>query len=68
MSIAEYDVAPDGHFLMWRAIAPPQGSPDPLLLRTRRSIVLTEDGRTYAANYQQMRTRQFLVEGLRLAS
>jgi hypothetical protein len=68
MSIAGYDVAPDGHFLMWRAIAPPQSPPDPLLLRTRPSIVLTEDGRTDAANYQQMRTRVFLVEGLRLAS
>ena len=29
------------------------------------AIVFTQDGRTYAANYQQIRTRLFLVEGLR---
>ena len=45
----------------WLTLRPP----DPLLLRARPSIVFTQDGRTYAANYQQMRTRLFLVEGLR---
>ena len=45
----------------WLTLRPP----DPLLLRTRPSIVFTQDGRTYAANYQQIRTRLFLIEGLR---
>ena len=45
----------------WLTLHPP----DPGLLRRRPSFVFSRDGRTYAANYQQIRTRLFLVEGLR---
>jgi hypothetical protein len=46
---------------LWVTLRPP----DPLLLRRRPSIVFSSDGRSYAANYQEIRTRLFLVEGLR---
>ena len=45
----------------WVTLRPPE----PVLLRRRPSIVFSRDGRSYAANYQQIVTRLFLVEGLR---
>ena len=45
----------------WITLRPP----DPLLLRLRPSLVFSRDGRTYLANYMEIRTRLFLVEGLR---
>ena len=45
----------------WITLRPP----DPLLLRLRPSLVFSRDGRSYLANYQEVRTRLFLVEGLR---
>jgi hypothetical protein len=44
----------------WMTLRPP----DAAMMRIRPSIVFSPDGRTYAANCQQVRTRLFLVQGL----
>jgi serine/threonine protein kinase/Tol biopolymer transport system component len=58
--IARLDLA-SGRSEPWITLRPAK----PSLLRRRPSMAFSPDGRLYAANYQQITTELFLVEGLR---